>query len=375
MKTFTDISKISIVINKAFSGKLIDFLHDLGIERIFVESGRSSILGQGKGIFGIAQAGKLVYDPAEIISIPVAKELESKLMNIVAKEFELSTPGRGAIFCTPLSGLRAHDDYMVYDKLIKLKEMPDETIQFFDELIGLDCIVQRGEGDIVARIALNAGASVPYTSYGIGTGLRDKLGLLRITIPADKEIISLIMSKYDVDQVLEMYISEAKLDEPGRGIAYIYPIGKGLINTRISSSKNSQAASMEQIISAIDSIKGGIEWRKAGLESGSLSKRSFLTEMCEIGLVCADGEGQRLSLVAMENGAGGATISKISYQRPMAEGKQESSACEYSRMIVSKASLAQITEALEKEGAFSSEIRAMMMVKEVEKAFTYLARK
>ncbi len=372
MKTFTDISKISIVINKAFSGKLIDFLHDLGIERIFVESGRSSILGDGKGLFGIAQTGKLVYDPAEIISIPVAKELESKLMNMVAKEFELSTPGRGAIFSTPLTGLRAHDDYMVYDKL---KEMPDEGLQLFDELIGLDCIVQRGEGDIVARIALNAGASVPYTSYGTGTGLRDKLGLLRITIPADKEIISLIMSKYDVDQVLEMYILEAKLDEPGRGIAYIYPIGKGLINTRISSRKNSQAASMEQIISAIDSIKGGIEWRKAGLESGNLSKRNFLTEMCEIGLVCADGEGQRLSLVAMENGAGGATISKISYQRPMAEGKQESSACEYSRMIVSKSSLAQITEALEREGAFSSEIRAMMMVKEVEKAFTYLARK
>ncbi|MFW5628814.1 MAG: hypothetical protein ACOCG6_06240 [Candidatus Cloacimonadaceae bacterium] len=372
MKSISKISKITIIINKAYSGRLIDFLHELGIERIFVETGRSSILGQGRGIFGLAQAGKLVYDPAEIISVLVAKELESALMSLVAKEFELSTPGRGAIFSTPLIGLKAHEDYLVYEKL---KEMPSEDQHFFDELVGLDCIVQRSEGDVVARIALNAGASVPYTSYGTGTGVRDKLGLLRITIPADKEIISLVMSKYDVDQVLEMYISEAKLDEPGRGIAYIYPLGKGLMNTRISSSKASQAASMEQIISAIDSIKGGIEWRKAGMEAQSLSRRSFLTGMCEIGLVCADGEGQRLSMVAMENGAGGATISKISYQRPMSEGKQESSACEYSRMIVANVCVDQITEALEKEGAFTSEIKAMMMIKEVEKAFTYIARK
>lgn len=371
MKTTEKTSKISIVINKAFSGRLIEFLHEEGMDKLFVESGRSSILGKGRGILGVGKAEKLIYDPAEIVSVFIDSKLETALMSLITREFELSTPGRGAIFSADVSIPMKHEDYVIYDAL---KSMPDKQCHFFDELIGLACIVQRGEGDAVAKIALNAGASVPYTSYGTGTGVRDKLGLLRITIPAEKEIINLVMSKYDVDQVLEMYISEAKLDEPGRGIAYIYPIKRGLMNTRISLSKDGQAASMEQIISAIDSIKGGIEWRKAGVEDAGLSKRNFLTQLCEIGLICVEGEAQKLSMIAMENGAGGATISKISYQKPMAEGKQESSACEYLRMIVAKDCVEKIAHAVGEHGAFEGETKAMMTVQEVEKAFTYIAR-
>ncbi len=62
---------------------------------------------------------------------------------------------------------------------------------FFKELKGITCIVQRGEGDRIAKISLNTGASVPITTHGTGSGVRDKLGLLRITIPPEKELINL----------------------------------------------------------------------------------------------------------------------------------------------------------------------------------------
>jgi hypothetical protein len=54
------------------------------------------------------------------------------------------------------------------------------------DLSGIGCILPRGLGDPIARIALELGTCVPAITFGIGTGLRDRLGLLRIAIPAER---------------------------------------------------------------------------------------------------------------------------------------------------------------------------------------------
>jgi hypothetical protein len=88
------------------------------------------------------------------------------------------------------------------------------------------------------------------------------------------------MSRFDIDSVLELFISEGKLDEPGRGIAYVYPVYQGVVNTKITRKKTEQAASMEQVVSAIDSIKGGMEWRKSRLEQPNVKKQVLSNRSC-----------------------------------------------------------------------------------------------
>ncbi|NLO10942.1 MAG: hypothetical protein GX122_00725 [Candidatus Cloacimonetes bacterium] len=364
--------RINIAINKALTRSLTEYLKSLNIRNIFVETGRTSTLNNGTGLFGLRPKTPLAYDPVEIVSIFVHQSLEDDLMAGVFHTLDLKTPGRGTIQSSDITIIKAHPSFQICSQLQIPQQIP---ASFFTDLRAIACVVQRGEGDAVARVSLKAGASVPVTTYGIGGGVRDKLGLLRITIPPEKEVIDLVMSKYDIDSVMEMFISEAKLDAPGRGIAYIHPIRKGTVNTRISRKRAEQAANMEQMISAIDSIVGGVEWRKTRLEQENTRMRTFLTDLVELILVCSDGFGKKLSKIAMENGASGATICKTRYIYTSEEDYDRNPPRrDISKMIVSPSAVPKITQAIEEAGGFEDEAQALLYSHPVLKAYTYRAK-
>jgi hypothetical protein len=221
---------------------------------------------------------------------------------------------------------------------------------------------------------LNYGASVPASTYGEGSGARDKLGLLRITIPPEKEIINLLLSKHDVNPVLELFISEGKLNEAGRGIAYVYPLKQGIVNTKTSRTNTDQPASVEQMVSAIDSLKGGMEWRKSSLESEAPRRREYLTQLSELNLICEEGRGAELIEAAMSSGAPGATICKIRYCKLDENLEVRRNIREHCKMIVPGAQVPAITKALEETACFSSDSHALLYALPVEKAFTYRAK-
>lgn len=363
--------KITIIVSKELSRILVDDLYALGVIQIFVELGRTSILEKTNGFSNFFNRSSLNTYPVEIISLFVQAEDELSLLSYVAKKYDLKTSGKGSIYSQKIRISHAHPDYVI-EQDIHLKM--DEGENFFHQLMGIVCIVQRGEGDKISKIALNYGASVPATTHGEGSGVRDKLGLLRITIPPEKELINLTLSKHDVDAVMELYISEGKLDEPGRGFAYLYPIRQGLVNTRISRSSTNQAASIEQMVSAIDSIKGGMEWRKTRLEHESTQRRAFLCELTEMNLICEEGRGTALTEAAMSSGAPGATICKI---RSVNQGKDLEmirNIREVCKMIVPTAMVDGITNALKETGCFINDDKALLYTLAVQKAFTYRAK-
>ena len=363
--------KISIILSKDLSTALVDDLYALGVKQLFVQVGRTSILEKTNGISNFFNRSSLSTYPVEIISLFVDEKYENSLMSYVTHKYDLKTPGKGSIYSQEISISHAHPDYII-EQDINLKIEQGEN--FFHQLMGIVCIVQRGEGDRINKIALNYGASVPVTTHGEGSGVRDKLGLLRITIPPEKELTSLTISKHDADAVMELYITQGKLDEPGRGFAYLYPIKQGLVNTKISRNSSSQAASVEQMISAIDSIKGGMEWRKARLEHDSNKRREFLTELTEMGLVCEEGRGTSLTEAAMSSGAPGATISKVRSVKISKDLEMIRFIREICKMIVPTGKVEDITNALKATGCFEGEDKAMLYTVPVQKAFTYRAK-
>lgn len=371
MKTPSMISKISTIVDKAMSPSLMKLLASAGIPKVFVETGRNSILRGREGFLSFRTKVPLAYDPVEIVSLFVEKDIEADLMSQIHDKLDLKTPGRGSVHSCDVTLLETNPEYAVYDKLATHNA---QNAMFFNELMGIACVVQRGEGDPIARIALNTGSSVPVTTHGLGSGVRDKLGLLRITIPPEKEMVDLVMSKYDVNSVMEMFITAAKLDQPGRGIAYIYPVKQGTVNTKITRSKSDQAASMEQMVSAIDGIIGGIEWRKSRLESGS-SNRLFLTGLVELDMYCGEGYGTELSCVAMESGAPGATISKLKYVCTTGEEEQNLPVREICKMIVPHSAVEPILKSLREEDSFGDKMKGMLCYQMVDKAFTYGGRR
>ena len=368
------VSRITAVLNKDSHPGLMDALRSQGITHIQIEAGRAPVLQEQRGAFALFSSGgtTLVNDPVDIISFLVDSDKEDQMISMIADRCQLHVPGVGSVYSEQVDLREVHP--LVNKNTAAPLSTYDKPENLYSELIGITCIVQRGQGDAIARVVLESGACVPTITFGDGTGVRDKLGLLRITIPAEKEVITMVMSSYDAEAVLELAIEAGKLDQPGKGFIYIFSVKQG-----ITRGTSGAAASMEQIIAALDGLKGGMEWRRRGETSARGGERTFLRGLVDVTLVVDEGKGAELVGAAMEVGASGATISKAKFVGPaLPEGTDEnhvSPAREMANMIVAQNQVDDIVTALKDAGAFSEKAHGMVITFPAPRAFTYLPPK
>jgi len=229
----------------------------------------------------------------------------------------------------------------------------------------------------LGKVGLETGGGVPAITLGIGTGLRDKIGLWRVAIPAEKEIVNLVTTSHHVEGVMEMMIDIGALDQPGKGFIYLYPIKMGLVDVKAYVGLSRQAASIEQIVTVIDDLKGDTRWRRREFSKyrSAGKKRKYLNDLVNFTLICNEGRATDLIKAAMDAGAGGATISKLKYRcTEKSESKKISPAREISEMIISKNQIEGVVKALEESGALDEETYGQMFYSLVPKAYTYMGK-
>jgi nitrogen regulatory protein PII len=181
------------------------------------------------------------------------------------------------------------------------------------ELVELTAIVSLpNAGEMLGKTALDYGVGVPVISIGRGTGIRDRIGLLRITIPAQKELVHLIVSKHDLDSIFSILIEHGGMNKPGGGFLYSTPVHSAVVDSRMIVGKQRSPASLEQIVSALDELKGTTRWRKRALDESDFHA-SYRKDQLEIVLFCREGESERYIQRMISSGAGGATVSNIQY--------------------------------------------------------------
>ncbi|HNT28404.1 MAG TPA: hypothetical protein PKH10_09525, partial [bacterium] len=181
-------ARITCEVYQEISRTVLSALGSIGIRRPYIQSGRSIMLGERRG--GLFSTGtRLLEDPIDIYSFTVPAERELAVMHRLIQAAMLDQEGRGSIYSEQIERV-SRDDECPGD------ESPQATAgsphyPMIQHLVGISCIVQRGQSDIIVRSALEMGICVPSVTFGIGAGLRDKLGLIRITIPAEKEVVNL----------------------------------------------------------------------------------------------------------------------------------------------------------------------------------------
>lgn len=213
---------------------------------------------------------------------------------------------RGAIFSTKCEHADFLNDNILPDSL-SINKSTDDIIHYKNHLTGIYCIIQKGKADKVATAAIRAGSSGPTIVYGQGHGVRDKLGLLRIAISPEKELIRVVVDHYDTEPVFEAMIKAGNLETPGMGIIYHLQVEKGIINLAAVATGRYEIASRHQMIKAIDELKGSSAWRIQD-ESEKINKRRFLTNLIRLNCVVEKGKGDTLMRSAMHAGAPGASI-------------------------------------------------------------------
>lgn len=102
----------------------------------------------------------------------------------------------------------------------------DEMIVLTDAVL-LTCIVQRGVAELVVQAATEAGAQGATIFHARGTGIRQrKLGVLGITVNAEKEVIYIVVPSDQADRIFERIFIVARLDTPGMGLMFTTPLEK-----------------------------------------------------------------------------------------------------------------------------------------------------
>lgn len=87
-------------------------------------------------------------------------------------------------------------------------------------------IVNKGNSETVVEASRKAGAEGGTILFGRGTGIHEQAKLFGITIEPEKELVLTLIKRDLSEKVLESIISEAMLDKPGKGIAFVLEVEK-----------------------------------------------------------------------------------------------------------------------------------------------------
>lgn len=308
------VSRITCIVNQLLSDKVTGFLSNLGVI-FYIESGRTVrefVKPRPLGLPG--DIINLQNSPVNVFRFTVPRENAKDVIQAIIHTAELHIPGRGTIFSQDLMEFCKEPPTINIDTLsTTTKDIHDAVL--LNKLSYVICVLSiPGSSDQLAKIALDLGICVPLITFGTGNDIRDQLGLIRITISAEKEIVHLITPEQDSDSIIRLLIEQGRLDRPGRGFIYQTPVSIGLIDTRLKIGTQKYAASFEQIIAAIDQIKSGTNWRKrldADIDEHKSRKTFLPQDNCEISIISDEDRIVLLREACMKVGATGATTSRV----------------------------------------------------------------
>lgn len=87
-------------------------------------------------------------------------------------------------------------------------------------------IVEAESGSDILEEAQKAGAEGGTVFYGRGTGVHEHERILGIPIEPAKEIIMILIKEELADKVLDAIVKAGKLNEPGKGLAFVLDVFK-----------------------------------------------------------------------------------------------------------------------------------------------------
>ena len=99
--------------------------------------------------------------------------------------------------------------------------MSDRQIVYLTDAKLITCVLQNGLAEKVLDAAKNCGAQGATVSYARGTGVRDRMGLIGVTIDENKEVLRITVSAEQAELVFEAMYLAGELDTPGKGLMYI----------------------------------------------------------------------------------------------------------------------------------------------------------
>ena len=244
----------------------------------------------------------------QVVELLVEDDRITDLMNSITLAGHLNSSGSGAVFSTKCGKTLYLGDKgaSVTSKAVGITD----GIEYKSETTTIYCIAQKDKSEAIANVAMKEGSPGPTVVFGEGRGIRDRMGLLRIAISPEKELIRVVVDNYDVEPVFSAMVKEGKLDTPGMGFIYTMPVDKAYVSLASIIGARDELASNHQIIKAIDDIKGGTAWRTLSSDTPGegVPDQKHLLDLVRLSCVTERGKGDEIVDAAIAAGAPGASI-------------------------------------------------------------------
>jgi nitrogen regulatory protein PII len=332
----------------------------------------------------------MVSPEREYIQFLVPDGEVDQLMEAIVVSGNLHLPGAGAVFAVPCDDVVHSEDFLLWSSTSWESDTFNASTVLKENLTAIFCIVQKDQTESVSRAAMQAGAHGPIVFYCEGRGLRDRLGWLKITRQREKEVVVVIVDNADAIAVTEAMIDAGDIDLPGRGFLFRMPVQKGVVNIGSTFGRHRHAANMQQIIAAIDEIKGGSTWRdqrvnelvgtgqSAGLNLfGKVRERVYLKNQCSLNCIVGRKDFEPLVDAALQAGAPGANVSFAKFfevdNRATARGVRYHRERGIIRFILPEDRLQTVLEKVQERCAENSITEVCMYSTPVTRAITYIA--
>ena len=305
-----EVSRLTCTVHQSLGATVTDTLVRLGAHTVLVENARV-VRQRVRARPWLFPGDTVDFEgvPSEMFRTTVMRESAESVVAALTEALQLENPGRGSI---ALQDVTEYSKMPVPEMAADSASAPEHS---FRDLVMLTGILSRaGGGEPLARSALKLGACVPLVTRGAGTGIRDQLGLLRVTIPPDKEFVHLMVSAHDAAGIQRLLVEDARMDRPGGGFLYQTPIRLGVLDPLLRMGRQQHAASMEQLIAAMDELKHGTHWRKRFADLDDKRKPaqpSARQNHREVTFICSEGQADAYVRSALRVWPGGATTARI----------------------------------------------------------------
>lgn len=255
----------------------------------------------------------------EMLQLLVPDYEVPRVVSTIVEVGKLHLQSTGAVFCTGCDDVYFGSEFHRWPD--DDQEHPEAPHNLRENLDVIYCIVEPNRTEAIARAAIRAGAHGPVVYLGEGRGLRDRLGWLRITKQQTKEVITVLTDSSDAGEVFTAMAKAGQVHLPGRGFMYRMPVATGMFNLPSRVSHHHHAASMQQMINAIDHISGHSHWRDQEVFSMGgdvkVAGIDFLSDQAEkeaetllalSGFVLRDQSDQLIDIL-LDSGAAGVNVS------------------------------------------------------------------
>lgn len=215
-----NVQVLTLILSENQSHKCINLVKEQGIRGGIVIIGRGTVSSIVLNLLGIKNQKK------EIVKLLLKKEEAERIMDYFDEALQLTKPGHGIAYTTPVINAVGLPKQKIGHKQITT----NTTLRMEGESMfkKLTVIVDRGMSDDVMDIARKVGVRGGTILHGRGAGAEIATNLFGVEIEPEKELVIILMPNDLVDKVVHALSQELHLDEPGKGILFVEPI----INTR-----------------------------------------------------------------------------------------------------------------------------------------------